>query len=64
MQDCKVCGKPRSSFIMNNKTVCFRCDELLFDIEIECEEEKVLPETKNKKNVPEKQIRTLNVTKK
>jgi len=24
---------------MNNKRVCMRCDELLFDIEIECEEE-------------------------
>lgn len=36
---CNICGKPKSQFVMNNKTVCMRCDELLFDIEIECEEE-------------------------
>lgn len=30
---------------MNNKTVCFRCDELLFDIEIECDEEKPVIDT-------------------
>ena len=37
---CGACGKPRSPFILNNKTVCLRCDELLFDIEIECDEER------------------------
>lgn len=36
---CGVCGKARSRFIMNNKTVCLRCDELLFDLEIEGEED-------------------------
>lgn len=35
---CNVCGKPRSKYIMNNKAVCMRCDELLFDLEIECDE--------------------------
>jgi len=35
---CGVCGKSRSVFVMNNKTVCLKCDELLFDIEIECDE--------------------------
>ncbi len=39
MSDCNVCGKSKSRFIMNNKTVCFRCDELLFDIEIECDDQ-------------------------
>jgi hypothetical protein len=39
MSPCKVCGAPRSAYILNNKTVCLRCDELLFDLEIECEEE-------------------------
>ncbi len=24
---------------MNNKLVCLHCDELLFDVEIECDEE-------------------------
>jgi hypothetical protein len=43
---CTVCGKSKSRFIMNNKTVCMRCDELLFDLEIECEEVEV--ETKEK----------------
>ncbi len=35
---CGVCGKDKSPFVMNNKQVCLACDELLFDMEIECEE--------------------------
>jgi hypothetical protein len=35
---CGICGKDKSHYVMNNKRVCLRCDELLFDIEIECEE--------------------------
>jgi hypothetical protein len=35
---CGVCGQDKSSYIMNNKRVCLKCDELLFDLEIECEE--------------------------
>ena len=35
---CKVCNAPLSSYIMNNKAVCLRCDDLLFDIEIECDD--------------------------
>lgn len=31
--------------MMNNRFVCLRCDDLLFDIEIECEEE-LKPTTK------------------
>ena len=38
MSKCTICGESRSPFIMNNKTVCMKCDELLFDIEIECED--------------------------
>ncbi len=38
MSYCKVCSKPHSQYVMNNKPVCFHCDELLFDIEIETEE--------------------------
>lgn len=44
MPTCSVCEKPKSAYLMDNKSVCLRCDELLFDIEIECEEEKkVIP---------------------
>jgi hypothetical protein len=39
MSLCLVCSKERSNFTMNNKRVCMRCDELLFDLEAECEEE-------------------------
>ncbi len=39
MSECKICKKNHSQFHMNNKLVCFSCDELLFDIEIECDEE-------------------------
>lgn len=28
---------------MNNKRVCLRCDDLLFDIEIECDEIETKP---------------------
>ena len=36
---CRVCHQPKSLFILNNKTVCLRCDDLLFDLEIELEQE-------------------------
>ncbi len=36
---CTICQKSKSAYILNNRTVCLRCDELMFDIEIECEEE-------------------------
>ena len=39
MSFCKVCQKAHSSYVMNNKPVCLHCDELLFDMEIEAEEE-------------------------
>ena len=39
MGNCKICGKPKSKFHLGNKLVCLRCDELLFDLEIECDEE-------------------------
>lgn len=36
---CNACNEKFSKFVMNNRQVCFRCDELLFDIEIECDEQ-------------------------
>lgn len=36
--NCNVCGNPRSRYVLNNKLVCLKCDDLLFDLEIECEE--------------------------
>ena len=38
MKACSICHKSLSVVLMNNRWVCFKCDELLFDIEIECEE--------------------------
>lgn len=38
MSTCRICTEDKSHFIMNNKWVCMTCDELLFDLEIECEE--------------------------
>lgn len=38
MPTCKVCNKAHSRFLMNNRLVCFSCDELTFDIEIEIDE--------------------------
>lgn len=38
MPTCKICNKAQSRFLMNNRLVCFACDELTFDIEIEIDE--------------------------
>lgn len=39
MSECRICKKNHSPFVMNLKPVCLECDELLFDLEIECDEE-------------------------
>lgn len=36
---CPHCHKPTRYFLNATKAVCMRCDELLIDIEIECEDE-------------------------
>lgn len=41
MKKCSVCKKATSTILMNNRFVCFRCDELLFDLEIESDETEV-----------------------
>jgi hypothetical protein len=38
MSKCKTCKKHIKKFLLNGKFVCLRCDELTFDIEIECED--------------------------
>lgn len=43
MSKCGVCQKDHSPFVMNHKRVCLRCDDLLFDIEIESDEEPARP---------------------
>jgi len=43
MKACPICQKSLSVVLMNNRWVCFKCDELLFDIEIECEENELSP---------------------
>lgn len=46
MGTCGICCRERSTFVMNNKFVCLKCDDLLFDIELELdEEEKVSKES-------------------
>ena len=37
--DCSICGTEKSHFVMQHKRVCLQCDELLFDLEIELDEE-------------------------
>ncbi len=58
MLHCRICGEKKSKFILNNKTVCMRCDELLFDLEIECEENDAAPtkEITPKKGVPQRPV--------
>ena len=38
---CPVCEGPKQGHWLYTKTVCLRCDELLFDIEIEGAEDEV-----------------------
>jgi hypothetical protein len=38
MKACSICKNGFSEVLMSNRWVCFKCDELLFDIEIESEE--------------------------
>lgn len=40
MSQCKICKRQTAKFILNNKPACMRCDVLLFDLEIELEEER------------------------
>ncbi len=58
MPFCKVCQKPLSNYVLNNKPVCLKCDEMLFDMEIESDDfdaptENSVP-SKDKKSVPTK----------
>jgi len=53
----------KSKYIMNNKPVCMHCDELLFDLEIECDEmELKTKEQPTTKGAPQKV--TVTITKK
>lgn len=47
MKTCKICGKPKSQYILNNRTVCLNCDDLVFDLEIECEQETDTAKSRN-----------------
>ena len=38
MPFCKVCQKQLSNYVLNNKPVCLKCDEMLFDMEIESDD--------------------------
>jgi hypothetical protein len=49
MPHCAGCGLDKSAFILDNKRVCLRCDDLLFDIEIETDEEKTVSTGESKK---------------
>jgi hypothetical protein len=43
MKKCGVCQKEPRELFLNNKKVCLPCDELLIDIEIECDDEPKAP---------------------
>lgn len=38
MKLCNICKSPKSHTLMNSRLICFRCDELLFDLEIESDD--------------------------
>jgi len=48
MKTCTVCRNTKSKILMNNRLVCFRCDELLFDIELENDDAELVPIDKPK----------------
>lgn len=59
MRNCKICGKEKSPFHMNNKLVCLKCDELLFDVEIECDENEVVKDPRSKTPAEPPRLRTV-----
>ena len=52
MKTCKICGKEKSPYILNNRSVCMRCDELVFDVEIECDDDYVSAQQKKAEPTP------------
>ena len=44
MSTCSICTKDKSPFYMGHRQICFRCDELLIDLEMEIETEPVRAE--------------------
>lgn len=36
---CSICTKEKSFFFLGHRQLCFRCDELLIDLEMEIEAE-------------------------
>ncbi len=45
--NCLSCSEHKSHYLVG-KPVCLRCDELLFDIEIECDEDTTLDKSADK----------------
>lgn len=41
---CAICTNEKSNFFMGHRQLCFRCDELLIDLEMEIESETSLQE--------------------
>lgn len=39
MSKCEICYQSKSPYILNNRSVCMHCDALLFEIEIELDDE-------------------------
>lgn len=60
MKTCKICGNPKSTYVLNNRLVCMKCDDLVFDVEIECEEEQ--PQTALKNNDKDQKLKSLKKT--
>jgi hypothetical protein len=60
MKTCKICGNPKSTYVLNNRLVCMKCDDLVFDLEIECEEEP--SQTAPKGNDKEQKLKGLKKT--
>ena len=61
MKTCKICGNPKSKFILNNRTVCIKCDDLVFDLEIECDETSTKKGTKEIEKTITPQTRKTNI---
>ena len=62
MSDCTICGKQKPGFYLHNKSVCMRCDELTFDLEIELDEVVTKPQPK-KDPTAKPTIRTISAKK-
>ena len=55
-RECTICKREKSSFILEHKLVCLRCDELMFDLQLELEEDSAESAVKSQRREIEREL--------